>query len=337
MHDRRCGAVAGLAAGALRCSPRVAAGLARRWALGPAARRRPAPPRQPATRRRSACCSTSRYLFPFELTSFMLLVAMVGAVVIARGRREARRRRRRCPAPERPHDPALLAARRSARCCSRIGVVGVLVRRNALVIFMSHRADAERREPGVRRVRARSSDSLDGQVFVFFVMAVAAAEAAVGPRDHRQRLPQRARRWTWTRSTCSRADGRDAVPDSLWLDPGAAARRRSLLNLAARRPAARKRGVGAARPAARSALAFARRGRAARALAGLAAPRTRAHRRDGRAPGCASATSRSTSRSARPALGGDDPGRHRRRLPDPRLLDRLHGARPAASGASSPT
>ena len=29
----------------------------------------------------------------------------------------------------------------------------------------------------------------------------------------------------------------------------------------------------------------------------------------------------------RPAVGGDDPGRHLRRLPDPRLLDRLHGAR----------
>lgn len=31
----------------------------------------------------------SRYLFPFELTSIILLVAMIGAVMIARGRREA--------------------------------------------------------------------------------------------------------------------------------------------------------------------------------------------------------------------------------------------------------
>jgi NADH-quinone oxidoreductase subunit J len=30
----------------------------------------------------------SRYLFPFELTSIILLVAMIGAVVIARGRRD---------------------------------------------------------------------------------------------------------------------------------------------------------------------------------------------------------------------------------------------------------
>lgn len=31
----------------------------------------------------------SRYLFPFELTSIILLVAMIGAVMIARGRRDA--------------------------------------------------------------------------------------------------------------------------------------------------------------------------------------------------------------------------------------------------------
>ena len=35
-----------------------------------------------------------------------------------------------------------------------IGVVGVLVRRNAIVIFMCDRADAERRQPGLRRLRA---------------------------------------------------------------------------------------------------------------------------------------------------------------------------------------
>ena len=41
------------------------------------------------------------------------------------------------------------------------------------------RADAERRQSGVRRVLAHLN-SLDGQVFVFFVMTVAAAEVAVG-------------------------------------------------------------------------------------------------------------------------------------------------------------
>jgi NADH-quinone oxidoreductase subunit J len=43
----------------------------------------------------------SRYLFPFELTSIILLVAMIGAVVIARGRRE----------PAAPAGPASVPAR----------------------------------------------------------------------------------------------------------------------------------------------------------------------------------------------------------------------------------
>jgi NADH-quinone oxidoreductase subunit J len=42
----------------------------------------------------------SRYLFPFELTSIILLVAMIGAVMIARGRREAQP-----PAPSGPPAP----------------------------------------------------------------------------------------------------------------------------------------------------------------------------------------------------------------------------------------
>ncbi len=33
----------------------------------------------------------SRYLFPFEITSILLLVAMVGAIVIAKGRSGAAR------------------------------------------------------------------------------------------------------------------------------------------------------------------------------------------------------------------------------------------------------
>jgi NADH-quinone oxidoreductase subunit K len=60
-----------------------------------------------------------------------------------------------------------------------IGVVGVLIRRNAIIIFMSIELmlnsvnlllvafSAYRQDPG-------------GQIFVFFIMAVAAAEVAVG-------------------------------------------------------------------------------------------------------------------------------------------------------------
>ena len=60
-----------------------------------------------------------------------------------------------------------------------IGVVGVLVRRNALVIFMS--VELMLNAANLAFVGfARQLDSLDGQVFVFFVMTVAAAEVAVG-------------------------------------------------------------------------------------------------------------------------------------------------------------
>jgi len=60
-----------------------------------------------------------------------------------------------------------------------IGVVGVLVRRNALVIFMS--IELMLNAANLAFVSfARQMNSLDGQVFVFFVMTVAAAEVAVG-------------------------------------------------------------------------------------------------------------------------------------------------------------
>jgi len=60
-----------------------------------------------------------------------------------------------------------------------IGVVGVLVRRNALVIFMS--IELMLNAANLAFVAfARDLKSLDGQVFVFFVMTVAAAEVAIG-------------------------------------------------------------------------------------------------------------------------------------------------------------
>ena len=60
-----------------------------------------------------------------------------------------------------------------------IGVIGVLVRRNALIIFMS--IELMLNAANLAFVAfARHMNSLDGQVFVFFVMTVAAAEVAVG-------------------------------------------------------------------------------------------------------------------------------------------------------------
>ena len=60
-----------------------------------------------------------------------------------------------------------------------IGVLGVLVRRNVIVIFMAIEIMLNAVNLAFVAV-ARSQGSMDGQVIVFFVMTVAAAEAAVG-------------------------------------------------------------------------------------------------------------------------------------------------------------
>lgn len=60
-----------------------------------------------------------------------------------------------------------------------LGVIGVLVRRNALVLFMS--VELMLNAVNLSFVAfARKLGAVDGHVFVFFVMAIAAAEAAVG-------------------------------------------------------------------------------------------------------------------------------------------------------------
>ena len=60
-----------------------------------------------------------------------------------------------------------------------IGALGVLVRRNAIVIFMS--VELMLNSANLAFVAfSRSYQAMNGQVFVFFVMAVAAAEVAVG-------------------------------------------------------------------------------------------------------------------------------------------------------------
>ena len=60
-----------------------------------------------------------------------------------------------------------------------IGVTGVVIRRNPLVVFMS--IELMLNAANLAFVAfARQLGSIDGQVIVFFVMAVAAAEAAVG-------------------------------------------------------------------------------------------------------------------------------------------------------------
>ena len=60
-----------------------------------------------------------------------------------------------------------------------IGALGVLIRRNAIIIFMS--VELMLNAGNLAFVAfARQYQAVSGQVFVFFVMAVAAAEVAVG-------------------------------------------------------------------------------------------------------------------------------------------------------------
>ena len=64
-----------------------------------------------------------------------------------------------------------------------LGVVGVLVRRNAIIIFMSVELmlnAANLALVACSRFNNNADHNLDGQVFVFFVITVAAAEVAVG-------------------------------------------------------------------------------------------------------------------------------------------------------------
>jgi NADH-quinone oxidoreductase subunit K len=60
-----------------------------------------------------------------------------------------------------------------------MGVMGVLIRRNSLVIFMS--VELMLNAANLTFVAfSRMYEVLNGQIFVFFVMTVAAAEVAVG-------------------------------------------------------------------------------------------------------------------------------------------------------------
>ena len=60
-----------------------------------------------------------------------------------------------------------------------MGALGVLIRRNALIIFMS--IELMLNAANLAFVTfSRTYEVLDGQIFVFFIMAVAAAEVAVG-------------------------------------------------------------------------------------------------------------------------------------------------------------
>jgi NADH-quinone oxidoreductase subunit K len=60
-----------------------------------------------------------------------------------------------------------------------LGLLGVIVRRNVLVIYMSLELMLNAANLALVAF-SRYTDNLDGQVFVFFIITVAAAEVSVG-------------------------------------------------------------------------------------------------------------------------------------------------------------
>jgi NADH-quinone oxidoreductase subunit K len=59
-----------------------------------------------------------------------------------------------------------------------LGTFGVIVRRNAIIMFLC--IEIQLNAVNLAFVALSRSVGIDGQIFVFFVMTVAAAEAAVG-------------------------------------------------------------------------------------------------------------------------------------------------------------
>ena len=93
----------------------------------------------------------------------LLLAAIVGAVVLAK------RKHLTCSLGR-----SLFVSARAVT----LGVAGVLLRRNAIVIFMC--VELMLNAVNLTFVALAQQLGVGGQIFVFFVMAVAAAEAAVG-------------------------------------------------------------------------------------------------------------------------------------------------------------
>ena len=60
-----------------------------------------------------------------------------------------------------------------------LGAMGVLLRKNAIILFMSVELMLNASNLALAAF-AKQWNNLDGQVFIFFVMTVAAAEVAVG-------------------------------------------------------------------------------------------------------------------------------------------------------------
>ena len=304
-------------------------------------RTRSGPPRRRSPSSSSRCaawppsCSPT-YLLPFEIVGLLLLVAVIAATVVARRRRPprsasspgsgpgtrrpSRRRRPGRSAGGRRRDVPVSWYLLLAALLFAIGTAGALTRRNGITIFLSielmlnavnltlvaysrllgrpHRAAHRLLRPG--RGRGRGGGR------------ARALHRRLPPAAHDRRQPHQ--------PDALVADAMD-VPRAALADPAAALRRRGDQRRPRRRaPEAagdrhRRGRAGARRSLSRSPASGSTRASAPQPFEQVLYAWTTGdarHRR--RLP-------------ARPAVGGDAVRRHLRRLPDPRLLGRLHGPR----------
>ena len=93
--------------------------------------------RRPWRASRKSCSTTT--CCPFEMTSVLILIAIIGAVVLAK--------RRDIGGPWSIYHYLILSALLFA-----IGTVGVIVKKNIICDFPLHRTDAERRQPELRGI-----------------------------------------------------------------------------------------------------------------------------------------------------------------------------------------
>ena len=108
------------------------------------------------------------YMFAFEVTSILIIAAMVGAVILAR-------KQSRMNAALVPLEHYLMLS----GLLFTIGTAGVFLRRNLITLLLS--VEIMLNAVNLAFVAfGRQFGTVDGQIITFFVMTVAAAEAAVG-------------------------------------------------------------------------------------------------------------------------------------------------------------
>ncbi len=106
-------------------------------------------------------------MLPFEVTALLLLVAMVGVVLLSK-------------------KGTLMTSALTLNhylivsgLLFALGIAGVIIRRNALVIYMALEMNLNAANLALIAF-SKFNKIIDGQILVFFIIAIAAAEVAVG-------------------------------------------------------------------------------------------------------------------------------------------------------------